>query len=208
MQDIVSIYLQNPIGQTFWIIWMAVVIFAFLQKDDRYVVKTLVVANIFWILHFYFMWIYIWLVISSLWLFRLILSLKYKRNIKIFYAILILTIGLWAITYENYSSLFPILASWLSTYWFFFLEKVKLRLVLLLCSSFWFSFHYLHFSIGWVINESIIQIIHLFTIYKIISSEWTFSYYVDLVKTTLIKPRRLDYWRYLAIPEYISFKKK
>ncbi len=207
MQEIIEIFMQNPVGQTFWIFWMITVVSAFLQRNDSNVVKILLIANIFWICHFYFMWIYTWLAISSLGFFRLVLSMKYKKNIKLYYVFLILIIWLGTLTYENPISLLPMVSSALSTYWFFFLEGVKLRLVLLLCSSFWFSFHYVHFSIWWMINESLIQFIHLFTIYKIIDSQWTIWSYVYRFKK-LFKRQRFDYWRYLAAYDYVILDKK
>ncbi|MBT3729282.1 hypothetical protein HOF65_06245 [bacterium] len=51
------------------------------------------------------------------------------------------------LTFKDYSSIFPILASLLATYAFFYLERIRLRLALLLCSSFWLSYNYIHFSI-------------------------------------------------------------
>jgi len=208
MQDIINIFLLNPIGQTFWILWMISVISAFMQQDDKNVVKILIIAHFFWAWHFWFMNIYSWLAIVMVWFLRLILSSKYKKNTKVFFPILILTIALWFLTYEDRSSLLPILASCLWTYWFFFLEKVKLRLVLLLVSSFWFSFHYLHFSIWWVINESIVQMVHLFTIYRITKWEWKLWDYIYKFKSIFTKVPKVDYWRYLAIIDYISLKKR
>lgn len=208
MQEIINIFLDNPIGQTFWILWMIVIISAFMQQDDKNVVKRLIYASFFWWAHFYFMEIYSGLAIVFVWLLRLVMSMKYKRNKNIFYFIVLLTIILWILTYKNPSSLLPIAASWLSTYWFFFLEKVKLRLVLLICWSFWFSFHYIHFSIWGIINESIIQFVHLYTIYKIISSEWKMEYYLLKLKNVFIKRPNIDYWRYLAIVDYIRMKRK
>lgn len=156
---------------------------------------------------FFFMEIYSGFAAVIVWLIRLSFSIKYKRNIYIFFFITIITIILWFLTYKDSSSIIPIIASCLSTYWFFFLEKIKLRLVLLLTSSFWLSFSYIHFSIWWIINESIIHIVHIATIYKIMSNEWKTRLLFLKIKNIFVNKPKIDYWRYLAIIDFISAKK-
>ena len=159
-------------------------------------------------LHDLLLELYVALASVLVWIFRLTLSLKYKKNLKIFYLIIFVTISLWILTYEDNSSILPILASLFSSYWFFFLERIKLRLLLLVCSILWFSYWYINFSIWWVINETIIQFVHVYTIYKIIESEWTKQYYIEKIRTILTKKRKIDYGRYLAIMDYIKIKNK
>jgi hypothetical protein len=186
---------------------MVVIIFAFAQEDDTKVKKILTIANIFWLGHFLFMWLYIWVamvIISSI---RLYLSIKFEKNRKIFYIVTGVTIVTGIFSYTEPSSLYPILASMFATYAFFFLEKVKLRLVLLVCSSFWLSFHYLHFSIGGMITESIIHVVHLMTIYKILSHEGHLSGYMDRIKHIFVRKPNIDYGRYLAVIDFIHRKK-
>ena len=186
---------------------MVVMILAFAQEDDTKVKQILTIANIFWLGHFIFMWLYVWIamvIISSI---RLYLSVKFEKNRKIFYVVTGVTIVTWIFTYTGLSSLYPVIASIFATYAFFFLEKVKLRLVLLVCSSFWLSFHYLHFSIGGMITESIIHVVHLMTIYKILSHEGHLSGYMDRIKYIFIRKPNIDYGRYLAVIDFIHRKK-
>ncbi len=208
MNEILEIFWMNPIWQTFWLLWMITIISAFLQKNDDNVVKILIVANIFWAVHFYFMWVYSWLWIVIVWVLRLLMSMKYKRNNTVFVWVVLVTIILWMFTYENIDSLFPIIASCLATYGFFYLEKIKLRLLLLVVSGFWLSFHYIHFSIWWVINESILQIVHLATIYRIMVETWGTRAYLLSIKEKLSHRPHIDYGRYLAIMDFIKMKKK
>jgi len=208
MQEIINIYLQNPIGQTFWILWMFWFIFAFIQEDDTKVKKILGFTNIFWLWHFLFMWLYIWVAMVIMSMIRLYFSIKYERDRKIFYIITFVTLLVWILTYTDQSSIFPILASLLATYGFFFLQKVKLRLILLVCSSFWLSFHYLHLSIWWMMTESIIHILHIITIYKILTHSWDMSEYVIRFKNIFSKVPKIDYDRYFAIIKFIKRKNK
>lgn len=208
IESTINIFLKDPIWQTLWILWMLSVIYAFLQKDDKKVIKILFISSFFWSWHFFFLEVYAALVSTLVWAFRLLLSLKYKGNIKIFYIILFITIVLWILTYKDFSSLLPITASILATYGFFFLEKIKLRLLLIVCSSFWLSYNYIHFSIWWVINETILHFITIYTIYKIIEVEWTKQYYIEKTKNILLRKKKLDYWRYLVLIDYIKTKKR
>jgi hypothetical protein len=171
-------------------------------------VHILAIAHIFWAGHFYFMEIYSWLWMVLIGLIRLVMSLKYKKNTKMFFAILFATLVLWAFTYQNTHSLFPVMASILWTYGFFYLEKIRLRLLMLFVSWFWLSFHYVNFSIGWVINEGILQVVHLATIYRImIETGWTRAYLISLKEKLLHRPH-IDYGRYLAVIDFIKMKTK
>ena len=207
MQEIIHIFLQNPIGQTFWLLWMFGVIFTFLQEDDKKVKQLLCFTNIFWLWHFIFMWLYTGVAMVIVSTIRLYFSIKYEKNLKMYYLFTIITLLVWILTYTDFSSIFPVVASLFATYGFFFLEKVKLRLVLLLCSSFWLSFHYLHFSIWWMISESIIHVLHLITIYKILTHSWDISEFFFRFKQIFHREPQVDYNRYLAITDFIKRRK-
>jgi hypothetical protein len=189
--------MENPLGQTFGIIWMIWAIIAFSQKKDRNVMISLCVTNVFWVIHFFLMWLYTGMLMATIGIIRLYLSLRFNRNLKIFFGISILTVIVAFVTYQDSSSLFPMTASILASYAFFFLQGVRLRMVLLLASSFWLSYNFVHFSIWWMINESILHIVHLITIYRIVSEKWSVFWYF---KSKL----NIDYGRYLAI---IDFRK-
>jgi hypothetical protein len=208
MNEILEIFWMNPIGQTFGILGMITVISAFLQKEDTNVVKILVFAHVFWAGHFYFMEIYAWLWVVIIWTLRLLMSMKYKKNNKIFLSVLFVTILTGIFTYKDVYSIFPVIASCLGTYGFFYLEKVKLRLLLLFVSAFWFSFHYIHFSIWGVINESIIQVVHLATIYRLLVEQWGTRAYLFSFKEKYLHRPRVDYGRYLAIIDFMRWRKK
>ena len=208
MKEILEIFWLNPIWQTFWILWMITVISAFLQRDDTKVIKILIFAHIFWAGHFYLMEIYSWLWVVIIWTLRLLMSMKYKKNDKIFLGVLFVTLLLGIFTYKDMYSIFPIIASCLWTYGYFYLEKVRLRLLLLVVSAFWFSFHYVHFSIGWVVNESIIQVVHLLTIYRIMIEQWGTRAYLRIFRDRYLHKPKIDYGRYLSVIDFIMMRNK
>lgn len=208
MNEIIDVFWINPIWQTFWILWMISIIYAYLQTDNKKIINILLVSHIFWATHFFYMEIYSWLTMTLVWLFRLAMTLRYKKNIKIFYVVFLLTLILWVYSYENIHSILPIAAALLWTYAFFYLERIKFRLALLICSTFWFNYHYINFSIWGIINESILQFIHVFMIYRLIIEQWGTRKYLFELKELFISRAKIDYWRYVAISDFIKLKKK
>lgn len=201
-----DIFYQNPLWQTFWILAMLIAFSGLLQKDDKKTMKIIMFSMFFWMLHFYFMWVYAALVATFIWIIRILLSLKYKRNKRIFWAILAATIVWWLMTYENWYSILPIIWSSISAYWYFFFERIKLRFFMFVSSIFWFTFNISTWSIWWIINDFIIQIILIYVMYKMIIKEWKRVYVVEKVMSILQKSKP-DFWRYIYIWDYIKITK-
>ncbi len=203
----VSLFMENPLGQSLGFIAMFILFYGFALKDDRQVVKVLIVSNIFWLAHF--------LMIDNLWallataiaMLRLYLSLKYKgsMNAMAFVTIACLVSGI--IAYEQPVSILPIVWTIAASYGFFFLEKVPLRMLLLLVSSMWLVYHLETGSISGVINEIIVTITLLITIYRFNYSEEKSIYLKNSIKNILKKrPRRVDLWRYMYLRDSNRFK--
>jgi hypothetical protein len=208
MNEILEIFWMNPIWQTLGLLWMITIVCAYLQTDNKKIINILFISHIFWAAHFFYMEIYSWMTMTLVWLFRLGMTLKYKKNIKIFYGVLLITFIWWVYSYENLHSILPIAAALLWTYAFFYLERIKFRLALLICSSFWFNYHYINFSIWGIINESILQFIHVLMIYRLIVEQWGTRKYIFELKELFVKRTKIDYGRYIAITDLIRLKKK
>lgn len=205
MNEFLTKIAENPIWQWIWIIAMCISIFWYAQKDDKTTIKVFIFSNIAWILHFYFMWIYSAMVSCFIAIARSFLSLRYKKNIKIFLWIIAAILVTWAITYEWKLSLLPIIASCISAYWFFFLERIRLRLFLFFSSLCRITFSIWSFSIWWIISDTIVQIVSIVTMYKMIKYEWEKLYFVDKIMNILKKPEP-DVWRFIFIKDYIKIK--
>lgn len=203
----VDIFLQNPIWQLFGFAAMIVAFIGFLQKDDTKTLQIIIIAMFFWVCHFYIMWVYSAFVASIIWIFRIFLSLKYKKNKRIFLGIISATLVFWVITYENSYSLLPIIGSCISAYWYFFFERIRLRMFMFVTSLFWFSFNLSTWSIGWIINEVMIQIILIIAMYKMIHEEWKRVFFVDKVISILQHPKP-DVWRFINIYDLFNIKRK
>lgn len=208
MDSFLEKLIENPIWQGIGIVAMLISFYWYTQRDDKKIIKIFIVSNVFWISHFYLIWVLSAAAVNLVWIFRLFLSLKYKKNIKMFFWIVIATIILWIVTYENELSILPIIWSCMSAYSYFFLEKLRLRMLIFLTSIVWFTFSYLSWSVWWAINEIIVQIILIFTMYKLVKYEWEKVYFVDKIFEIISRPKqRPDLWRLVFIYDYIKLRK-
>ena len=214
----VSLFMENPLGQIIWFVAMFIIFYAFTVKDDTKLIKILSISNIFWVSHFFLLWNTWALIATLLASFRLFLSLKYKRNNWAFGLIAILSIMLWYISFEWLVSLLPITATLIASYWFFYLEKSGLRILLLGISTMWLYYHIQTGSISWVINEIVVQFTLCLTIYRFIYEKERYSYNTDTGKITWRKRillqftkkpklrRRLDYGRFAIFRDRRRFE--
>lgn len=201
INSIISLFLANPVAQTIGFIAMICVWIAFLSKDDLKTIKMLFIANIFWWILFLLLESYAGLVATIISSIRLYLSIKYKKNVKVFWLIIMLIIIMWIITCNNYISLLPVLCSLIWTYSFFFFSNLTLRIWCLINSILRFIYHYYIWSIWWVINEIVVQILLLITIYNYI---WINRYkiiFMSKIKSIFHPYRNIDYWKYLIIKD-------
>lgn len=205
MNEFLAKILENPIWQWIWIIAMCISILWYAQKDDKTTIKVFIFSNIAWILHFLYMWIYSAMVSCVIAIARSFLSLKYKKNKKVFFWIIAAILVWWAITYEWKLSILPIIASCISAYWFFFLERIRLRMFLFVSSVCWLTFSIWTFSIWWIISDTIVQIVSIITMYKMIKHEWERVYFVDKIMNILRKPEQ-DIWRFTFLKDYFKMK--
>lgn len=192
-------FLENPIGQSLWFVAMFFWIYGFLVTDDRKTIKLFIVSCVFWIIHFIFMENYGALGATVIWLIRLILSLKYKKNTSIFVGILACTLALWLYSYNGQViSMLPLFATAISSYAFFFLEKAKLRIVLAGVSLMWLTYHLETGSISWVLNEVFVQASIWFSIYKFMTGHEKKAWIYTRIKSKIQKaPIRVNYGRYM-----------
>jgi len=210
--------MENPFGQAIWFLAMFIIFYAFTIKDDTKLIKVLTLSNVFWIIHFYLLG-NIWALIATLVaVIRLFLSLKYKKNLSALLFVSFLSVFLWYFSYEGYISLFPIIATILASYAFFYLEKAALRVFLIIVSTMWLYYHIQTGSISGVINEIIVQFTLCLTIYRFIYEKERFSYDMENGKISWRKRillqfkrkpkirQRLDFWRFAIFRDRRRFE--
>lgn len=202
----VDIFLQNPLWQSLWIIAMLILFYWLTNKDDNRTLQIIMVSLVFWGTHFIAMEVYSWVVWSTIWILRTFLSMKYKYNKRIFTWLIIITLIAWFFTYKDTYSLLPIIWSCISVYWYFFFDRIKLRLFMIVTSFFWFSFSFWNALIWWMVNEVVVQIILLSTMYKMIQEEWKSIYIIDKVLSKFKKPK-IDVWRFISLYDFKILRK-
>ena len=205
LQIFIEYVIRDPLTQITWFLGMFTILIGYFQKNDRDVKKYLLISAIFWWAHFYMLWVYSWLAAIVIWVARILLSLKFKKSKYAFLFIVISTIIIWYFTFDGIVSMLPIVASLTWAYSYFYLEKVKLRLVMVFNSWMYLVYNFFVGSISWIINEVLVQVILIFTIYRMIHPESWSRYYFkkiwDLIKRKRDKP---DYDRFIFIYDKIT----
>lgn len=203
-----SLFLENPVWQILGFIAMFVGISGYLVTDDRKTIKIFIVSCVFWILHFIYLVNYGALAATSVGLIRLILSLKYQKNISVFMWIIALTIAVGIYSFNGQAlSMLPLLATSISSYGFFFLEKIKLRILLAWVSLMWLTYHLNTWSMSGVLNEIIVQGTILYSVYKFATGHEKKEKILDRFKRKIWKaPARVNFWRYVFFRDKDRFE--
>lgn len=198
---IYNMYIEDPIPQTIGFIAMILMWIAFLHRDDVKTIKILVVAWCFWWLMFFLLESYAWLWATMITLLRLILSMKYKKNIKVFLFVIILATLMWIITFKSYYSLLPVLSSFIWAYSFFYLSWILLRVWSLVMSSLWLVYAIHIWALSWILNEIVLHILLISVIYKYYWVNWHKIHFLSKVKSIIHPLRNLDYWEYTIVKD-------
>lgn len=187
---------------------MGITLAAYLQKEDTHVKKFMMVSVFFWGIHYFLLGIMTWVAIIMIWYIRLILSTKYKKSKRSFVFIICITLLSWLYTYTGIISLLPVLASLIATYAFFFLEKIRLRISFIWVSSLWLIHNISIGAIAGILNEIMVQIVLIFTIYRMAHPEWGMRYYSQKIADILLQKSKPDYDRYIFVRDKVSSLRK
>lgn len=200
--------IRDPFTQISWFAAMAIILMAYFQKDDHTVKKLMLLSSLFWGTHFYLLGVYSGLAATIIFVLRVCLSIKLGKNKNAFISLVIITLITAYFTYDGILSLLPVMTSLTGAYSFFFLEKVQLRLAMMFNSSSWLIYHVAIWSLSWMINEILTQIILIATVYRMLHPEWGSHYYIGKIKWLLRNRNRPDYDRFIFVHDRVSFYKK
>lgn len=187
---------------------MIIVLTAYLQKDDFTVKKLMLLSSFFWGIHFYILGVYAWLAAIIIWFIRILLSFKYQKNVKAFWFVVVLSLCTVYFTYDWIASLLPVVASISWAYGYFFLERIKLRLAMLFNSILWLFYNFYIGSVSGIINEVLILIILIATVYRMAHPEGGMHYYSGKIADILLQRSKPDYDRYIFIRDRIAWYRK
>lgn len=204
----VSLFLENPVGQALGFLAMIIGITGFIITDDRKTIKIFIISCVFWILHFIFMHNYGALGATVIGLIRLILSLKYKKSLSLLIAIIAVSLALWIYSFDGkFISMLPLIATGVSSYGFFFLEKIKLRILLAWVSLLWFSYHLNTGSISGIVNEIFVQITIWYSVYKFATWSERKEKILERLRAKIRTPKpKINFWRYIFLKDRERFE--
>lgn len=187
---------------------MGITLAAYLQKEDTFVKKFMMVSVFFWGVHYFLLWIMTGVAIIIIWYIRLILSTKYKKSRRSFVFIICITLLSWLYTYSWIISLLPVIASILATYAFFFLEQIRLRISFIWVSLLWLIHNLSIWAIAGILNEIMVQVVLIFTVYRMAHPEWGMRYYSQKIADILLQKSKPDYDRYIFVRDKVSSLRK
>lgn len=171
---------------------------AFIYTEKNSTVKFLLIWWFFGSLQFALLWAYSWALISLFGFFRTFLAKKYENNNRTLWLMFFIISIITYISYENYLSLLPSLATFVATYALFKLKWVLFRIVLIVPALLWLSYSYSIGSIWGTIREIIILILHIKVIllslafaykkeiYTLNYSNMTYLYNISISKTQIL----------------------
>ncbi|MCT4617016.1 MAG: YgjV family protein [Candidatus Gracilibacteria bacterium] len=169
INDIIEVFNANSIAQSVGLFALIVQMVVMSNKNDKTYILYQSFAYIIWTIHFFLMGLYIAAAIGIFNMLRGFASLKFSKNIKVFLVFFVLYSLNGIFNFQNYISLFAIFASLLACYAFFFLsgKGIIFRLTMLVVISSWFTYHMLNQSIGGAINEFLMMVITIITIFRL-----------------------------------------
>ncbi|MCH8518699.1 YgjV family protein [Candidatus Gracilibacteria bacterium] len=192
-------FLENPLGQILGFTAMLIGITGFIVQEDRVTIKIFIVSTIFWLLHFLFLANWGAFGATIIGLTRLVLSLKYQKSWRVLSGVVCASILFGMISFDGkLLSILPLIATAVSSYGFFFLQKIQLRLLLGVVSCMWFTYHLQTGSLSGVINEIIVLCTIVYSIYLFITRRERKILLKERINFLFGKiPKRINYGRYI-----------
>lgn len=176
--EITSLFLENPLGQAFWILAFIISIVNFLFLRDKKFIFATLVASIFWGIHFQFIWALAAAYINYFDVLKNAMALKYERNKNWMYAFFVSYTIIWVWTFLNfdifsltfweinYFSLFPTFCALFSTFLVFKTRGIVMKWWFLLVVCSWLVYNINYWSIGWVMTDGTLLIAGIIWIIK------------------------------------------
>lgn len=155
LETIISVFLENPIGQIVWILAAALMTYSGTIKDDKKMLYMFTVSMAVWSIHFFLLWLltawllYLYMFVRNLFFF------KWPKNKYLFIAAAIVPFVILFYTYESHIDVVATIAPLIFIYGLYFHEWLKLRLCFVFISFIWLYYSWYAQSIGWIITEFI-----------------------------------------------------
>lgn len=171
--EILAIFSKNPVAQTIGFLAVLVNIIAFVTAKDRIFLIFMAISSFVWGIHFYYLWLISAAFVSFFDILKNIIALKYKRNIFIFWFLIISYFIIWIFTFnpENIFSIIPTLTAISSVIFINYLSGIKLKIWFLFILILWFIYNYFWNSLGWMLSDTILFVSGIVGILNILRNE-------------------------------------
>lgn len=143
---------------------------SFLQTSDRRFKVFMSLECAAYVLHFALMGQWTASASASVSLGRSVASVRYPyKAVGLFFMALSVACGLWLFT--SWISWLPIAASVLGTYALFFLQRIRMRLVMLVGTIFWLTHNLGVGSIGGTLLEAVLCLVNAMTVFRMYQAD-------------------------------------
>ena len=139
---------------------------------------------------------------------RLILSLKYQGSWWVLFWVIGASAIFWILSFDGkIISILPLIATSVSSYGFFFLKKIQLRLLLWTVSCMWLIYHLYTGSLSGIMNEIIVLWTIAYSVYMFLYRKEKKGYLKERIQIFFKKtPKRINYGRYIYFRDKNRFE--
>lgn len=146
-------------------------IVAFSHKSDERFKIILIIGNILFSIHFYFLGAYAGAAINLLNCFRVGFSMKFHKSNAVMFAFMSVYTIVGCLIYEKPLDVLPVFAAFLGTFSMYQLSGIPLRFFMCIGSSSWLVYNVISFSIGGIVTEVFIILASLTTIVRLVADK-------------------------------------
>lgn len=161
---------------TWEFVWMIALFFniiSYLERNDKMMFIMLAVCSFFYWIHFLWLWLLTASFINFFDVFKNLVVIKYKKNIKLFSLFTVVYVIIWFET-GNWEILSYLLTfgSILSLFAAFYFRWISLRIVYLIVTFIYFFYSFAWNSISWMLTSLVFIITLSSSIYVLYRRRW------------------------------------
>nr|WP_298414616.1 YgjV family protein [uncultured Halomonas sp.] len=154
-------------GQAFSFTALILCIIAFSSSRDERLFALMLLANVAFAAQFAFLQSWVAAGISVLIVLRIALACRFARNVFVMTAILVATVAIAVVAWQDYRDMPALMAGLLGTYAMFMLRGIAMRMVLAVAALCWITSNLLAGSIGGTLAEALILVTNTITILRL-----------------------------------------
>jgi len=168
INNIVRLFIENPVAQTVGFIAFFFQFLAFLNKSDRKRLMLQFAWFITWFFHYALMWLLTPAIAFLIYGLRNYISANYKPNYKITLIFIIIHTINWVLTYKDIYSILPIVWGLTGIISVFHFRWLAMRTISMIWAFMWLFYNIIEGSIWWIATITILTTANIITITRIL----------------------------------------